>query len=354
MEDFSRLHDAVTATVTPLTNFSDEATSSALFVVLVLLAVGLGAAGHLVPWRMVLLLGGWVVTGLGHPVVKRWVTGLVVSVMTMTATPKSSSTTTSTTTPNKNKNKEATHPPSSPQPPSILSLTKDLQNRAYILVSRFIADDIILFDASHTKHNSNNDKYIITVTDTDEDYTNHNERENCANGNEDSNSSILRPREKYQVEIFEFQQQQQQQQQPGSNSQQSVFSPSPDPPCARDASYTRLPLHIDAVLPPLGSYRWVDDEDDDDDDDEYNNKGWKLDLEGVHGDGDGDGDDDGDGDEYKRGWTTIVVPVPLSADDEGVGNDDDDDDDDDEKNDYPKSIKWRRRRWTRMVERVGG
>jgi hypothetical protein len=71
MDDFSKAHDQVVSIVLPLTNFSDEAFSSALFVVLTVLCLGLSIAAHLVPWRAVFLVGGWALTLSGHPAIAR-------------------------------------------------------------------------------------------------------------------------------------------------------------------------------------------------------------------------------------------------------------------------------------------
>ncbi|KAF2103458.1 hypothetical protein NA57DRAFT_52975 [Rhizodiscina lignyota] len=67
MEDFSRLHDAVVSSIAPLTNFSNEAVSSALFLALTALACPLFVFSHLLPWRTLFLVGGWVAISLGHP-----------------------------------------------------------------------------------------------------------------------------------------------------------------------------------------------------------------------------------------------------------------------------------------------
>lgn len=71
MEDFSVAHDSVVQLVVPATNFSDEASSSALFVVLCAAASLLSVAAHRLPWRALFLLGGWAVVGSGHPAAAR-------------------------------------------------------------------------------------------------------------------------------------------------------------------------------------------------------------------------------------------------------------------------------------------
>jgi hypothetical protein len=71
MEDFSRVHDKVVSTITPLTNFSDEPLSSTVFLFLCLISGFLFVASHLFPWRLVFLVLGWTVTFLGHPRVQK-------------------------------------------------------------------------------------------------------------------------------------------------------------------------------------------------------------------------------------------------------------------------------------------
>jgi hypothetical protein len=71
MEDFSRLHDKVLTVLTPPTNFSDEALSSTLFLFTFATAGFMFIASHLMPWRLIFLIIGWVVTGLGHPTIQR-------------------------------------------------------------------------------------------------------------------------------------------------------------------------------------------------------------------------------------------------------------------------------------------
>ncbi|CAK4032017.1 Peroxisomal membrane PEX29 [Lecanosticta acicola] len=67
MEDFSRLHDAANEYITPYTNFSDEAFSSTLFLLLCVLSCTAFIGSRLVPWRFIALSGGWTATLAGHP-----------------------------------------------------------------------------------------------------------------------------------------------------------------------------------------------------------------------------------------------------------------------------------------------
>ncbi|KAL1387783.1 Peroxin/Dysferlin domain-containing protein [Phyllosticta capitalensis] len=67
MEDFSRVHDAAIAYLAPPTNFSNEALSSAVYLLLFVSACALFVVAQILPWRLVLLVGGWVaICGL-HP-----------------------------------------------------------------------------------------------------------------------------------------------------------------------------------------------------------------------------------------------------------------------------------------------
>jgi hypothetical protein len=70
MEDFSTLHDAVLAFLTPLTNFSNENLSSMLYILLLLLSCTLFITAHLLPWRLIFLMMGYTLTALGHPTVQ--------------------------------------------------------------------------------------------------------------------------------------------------------------------------------------------------------------------------------------------------------------------------------------------
>lgn len=67
MEDFSRIHDAAISVITPPTNFSNEALSSALYLILFLTSIVLFIAAQILPWRAVFLVIGWVLVGACHP-----------------------------------------------------------------------------------------------------------------------------------------------------------------------------------------------------------------------------------------------------------------------------------------------
>ncbi|KAM0554980.1 hypothetical protein ACHAPJ_006328 [Fusarium lateritium] len=71
MDDFSRGHDQVVALLVPVTNFSDEALSSALFLFLSVGGIFMTISAQLLPWRFIFLIGGWAIVGMGHPYVAR-------------------------------------------------------------------------------------------------------------------------------------------------------------------------------------------------------------------------------------------------------------------------------------------
>lgn len=70
MDDFSSVYDAVVRWIAPVTNFSDEGLSSALFLCLYVLVGVTFVFSKLIPWRLIVLVTGWSVTSLGHPAVR--------------------------------------------------------------------------------------------------------------------------------------------------------------------------------------------------------------------------------------------------------------------------------------------
>ncbi|KAL3476869.1 integral peroxisomal membrane peroxin-domain-containing protein [Aspergillus californicus] len=58
MADFSDVHDSAVSALAPMTNFSNERLSSAVFLSCTLLTAVLFLTSHLVPWRYLLLFGG--------------------------------------------------------------------------------------------------------------------------------------------------------------------------------------------------------------------------------------------------------------------------------------------------------
>ena len=72
MNDFSNTHDVTLESVTPLVNFSDEALSSAIFLVLFLTSCTLFIAADLLPWRFISLFVCWTGIALGNPKVQEF------------------------------------------------------------------------------------------------------------------------------------------------------------------------------------------------------------------------------------------------------------------------------------------
>ena len=69
MGDFTMAHDKVVELLVPLTNFSDEALSSTVFLILFMGAIVMTITAHMLPWRFVFLLGGWAGIVSAHPAV---------------------------------------------------------------------------------------------------------------------------------------------------------------------------------------------------------------------------------------------------------------------------------------------
>jgi len=71
MDDFSTIHDVVVKAVTPLTNFSNEPLSTAIFVILFFSACILFITSHILPWRFLTLIACWTAILLGHPGIQK-------------------------------------------------------------------------------------------------------------------------------------------------------------------------------------------------------------------------------------------------------------------------------------------
>ncbi|RMZ84933.1 hypothetical protein DV738_g431, partial [Chaetothyriales sp. CBS 135597] len=72
MADFSGLYDLLNSTITPATNFSDEILSSTIFISLFLLTLCLFITAHLLPWRLIALVGGNAAIVSLHPACKKF------------------------------------------------------------------------------------------------------------------------------------------------------------------------------------------------------------------------------------------------------------------------------------------
>ncbi|KAL4806202.1 integral peroxisomal membrane peroxin-domain-containing protein [Aspergillus unguis] len=72
MADFSDLHDSAVSALAPMTNFSNERLSSAVFLSCTLLAAVLFLTAHLIPWRYIMLFGGNAALLSKHPNIKEF------------------------------------------------------------------------------------------------------------------------------------------------------------------------------------------------------------------------------------------------------------------------------------------
>jgi hypothetical protein len=73
MDDYSTAHDTVISTIGPPTNFHDETLSTGVFLLLLGCAATLLVFSAVIPWRELLLVGGWAGIAMGHPQVQRMV-----------------------------------------------------------------------------------------------------------------------------------------------------------------------------------------------------------------------------------------------------------------------------------------
>lgn len=72
MADFANLHDVLVAAIAPLTNFSDEKLTSIVFLFLTIVTASLFLVAHLLPWRLIFFLGGNAGIISSHPAVHRF------------------------------------------------------------------------------------------------------------------------------------------------------------------------------------------------------------------------------------------------------------------------------------------
>lgn len=73
MGDFSNGYDTVVELLVPIANFSNEALSSAVFLVAFLSAIVMMLAAHILPWRLIILVAAWTPVILCHPTVAKLV-----------------------------------------------------------------------------------------------------------------------------------------------------------------------------------------------------------------------------------------------------------------------------------------
>ncbi|EXJ83117.1 hypothetical protein A1O1_06736 [Capronia coronata CBS 617.96] len=74
MADFTTVHDTMVKNLAPATNFSNETFSSQLFLFLTILTTLSFITAHLLPWRLIFLVGGWGFTISSHPTAQEWLT----------------------------------------------------------------------------------------------------------------------------------------------------------------------------------------------------------------------------------------------------------------------------------------
>ncbi|KAI9792680.1 MAG: hypothetical protein M1816_001779 [Peltula sp. TS41687] len=67
MADFANVYDQIAGLVGPPTNFSDEALSSAIFLILFVTACIAFLVSDILPYRIIFLVVGWALTCFGHP-----------------------------------------------------------------------------------------------------------------------------------------------------------------------------------------------------------------------------------------------------------------------------------------------
>lgn len=72
MSDFSALHDTLVDVLSPPTNFSDETFSSSVFLVLTFVTASLFLTAHLLPWRLLLFVGGNGAIISSHPAIQQF------------------------------------------------------------------------------------------------------------------------------------------------------------------------------------------------------------------------------------------------------------------------------------------
>lgn len=92
MADFSDLHDSAVSALAPLTNFSNERLSSAVFLACTILTAVLFLTSHLIPWRYILLFGGNAAILSSHPDIKVFIQDITKELGSEDAGPVSSAT----------------------------------------------------------------------------------------------------------------------------------------------------------------------------------------------------------------------------------------------------------------------
>ncbi|KKY15932.1 putative integral peroxisomal membrane [Phaeomoniella chlamydospora] len=88
MADFSMLHDTLVAWIAPPTNFSNEVLSSQIYFYLSIATVILFIAANTLPWRLIALVAGHCLVISGHPMAQNWLQKAQDRVITVSTTPK--------------------------------------------------------------------------------------------------------------------------------------------------------------------------------------------------------------------------------------------------------------------------
>ncbi|KAK3403046.1 Peroxin/Dysferlin domain-containing protein [Sordaria brevicollis] len=309
MDDYSVAHDKIIALVVPKTNFSDEALSSAIFVLLCGACALMTVTAHLIHWRYIMLVVGWAAIWSNHPTVSRLMTEW--QAQYLGTDPSEKSATDKAVHDNDRKLEQIQNNPPGPDPNSGSAM-----ERAF---DAWVRSDIILDDAPETR----------------------------------------------EVEIFELQRLSD----TSGEWEPWLFSPSPYDPLSAARIAGDRPTgtrFFEDVLPPEGwewsgkkwaldlwSREWVEERIITGVEVETEGERWVYDIYNEHengGSGGGDPNDDlnaalGDGDyenpvrsqDQSRHMTTPKIGPTISWEEgeEGMG----------------RRGSWRRRRWVRMVKR---
>ncbi|KAL5047653.1 hypothetical protein BDW71DRAFT_196735 [Aspergillus fruticulosus] len=87
MADFSDLHDSAVSALAPMTNFSNEKLSSAVFLSCTVLTAVLFLTAHLIPWRFIMLVGGNAALLSKHPNIQEFLQGIAAELGSEDLTP---------------------------------------------------------------------------------------------------------------------------------------------------------------------------------------------------------------------------------------------------------------------------
>ncbi|KAK4153202.1 Peroxin/Dysferlin domain-containing protein [Chaetomidium leptoderma] len=148
MEDFSVAHDKIIALVVPKTNFSDEALSSAVFVLLSAGCLIMLIAAQLLPLRFLALVGGWAAIWSGHPGVARLFHQAKLQYM---AAAKDTTATTTTTDPNHHPEQQKQQQPPKTNPPKTATPKSPWTTNPSTALQTLLKADILLDTSPETR-----------------------------------------------------------------------------------------------------------------------------------------------------------------------------------------------------------